>query len=103
MMGAIWHWLQENEGRLQRSGFKSRPDMIKKISAAALQVIGERSGDALPDKERAECVEVWTAIGENVNRLKSHWNTDALDYTWRALTHLLPWLNVDVWQWSDRD
>ncbi len=64
-------------------------------------MIGERPDDALPQAERAQCVEAWTAIGKNVKQLKSYWRSDALDYTWYALTRLLEWLNVDVLQWSE--
>ncbi len=101
MMGTIWHWLRV-DGRHEKSGFELEHDMTKKISRAALEVPRERSRNALSDGERAQCEEVWTSIDKNVNKLKAHWKSPALDYTWSALTRLLGWVNVEVWQWSEQ-
>ena len=47
---------------------------------------------------------MWKSIGRSAKNiaLHRHWNSDALRYTWAALT-LLAWVRVDIWQWSPRD
>ncbi len=40
-------------------------------------------------------------MGENVEMLKSLWDSEALDYAWIAVTRLLGRLNVDIKQWSE--
>lgn len=94
MLNAIWTWLQLQQDKCE---FKTIEDMVAALSHEAVRFIQELP---LSNKERKDATKAWKSIGKDFIDIKRYWNTDALDYTWGALTRLLNWISIDIYQWN---